>query len=60
MNASVVSRGQFVELTMRAEVYDYLRGMLRRFALCEETYADYFWLEHFLGELETRDTERER
>jgi hypothetical protein len=46
-----------VEITLRHEVYDRLRGVLRRYTLCEETDADSMWLERFLDDLDRRDAE---
>ncbi len=50
--------GGVVELTIRESVYDHLRGVLRRYTLCEERSADYEWLVQFIADLEKGDTER--
>lgn len=47
----------FVEITLRADVYRHLRGVLHRYTLCEETADDSAWLERFLADLEQRDAE---
>jgi hypothetical protein len=47
----------FVEILLRATVYDHLRGVLKRYTICEETADDSTWLETFLADLERRDAE---
>jgi len=52
-----MSRSGFVEITLRAEVYAMLLGVLKRFSQCEEKPDDYRWLERFLVDLKRRDAE---
>jgi hypothetical protein len=47
----------FVEITLRAAAYRHLRGVLRRYTLCEESADDSLWLERFLADLDRRDAE---
>jgi hypothetical protein len=49
--------GGFVEITLRADVYEHLRETLRRYANGQERWDDFVWIARFLADLDRKDAE---